>query len=187
MVSPCFVERNIRTPSLVQKMHSFRIFLCKVCLLYPFQNSHSFGNWDCSLWSLPFSEEFADVKCSKEYAPTCKLFQLSEWKIFANPQYLIHINGEAWNKEGLFTILTWSGAGENNNHGLVLSHAEERLPSSWGITPITKDFHRVKHSSGNQDEAKTTGFIGVIWITKVKAHRTRAHTLQKVTEGKLGV
>ena len=54
--------------SFFQDSHSFGIFLCEVCQFYRFQNSHSIGNLKFSVRSLPFSEDFADFRCTKEYA-----------------------------------------------------------------------------------------------------------------------
>ena len=48
-------------------------FLCEVCQLYRFQNSHSFGKSNFSPRSLPFSEDFADFRCPREYALNCYL------------------------------------------------------------------------------------------------------------------
>ena len=72
----CIAMASIRS---VEQQHSnsqlsgfpfFGIFLCKVCQPYRFQNSHSFGNWNFSVRSLPFSEDLADFRCPKEYALT---------------------------------------------------------------------------------------------------------------------
>ena len=51
-----------------QNAYSVGIFFCEVCQFYRFQNSHSIGNLKFSLRSLPFSEDFADFRCTKEYA-----------------------------------------------------------------------------------------------------------------------